>query len=186
MARRILLSIFILLILTTLPALAKGWPAKMVITGPGLPGEIEITDPALVEVLSNYFVVSDAVPRPGVTSPVYEITIYLSSEKGGGEIVEFIHYRYFPNPSGGRGYILYAEGMILVDGRDVGDWFYAREEWEVAMQQIIANSSAPSSTSPSPLQLPFPIEPTIWLAIALAFSGLAAGVWYLKHKQATG
>lgn len=172
MGQRILLGVLVLLLVTTGLALAKGWPAKAVITGPGLPGKIEITDPALVDLLSYSFDAQEAVPKPEVAEPGYEITIHLSSERGGGEIVEFMHQRYYPDPYSGRGYIFYGEGEIIIDGRDVGDWFYAQEEWEAAMQEIIAKYSEQSPTLP-------PLATAAVMAIGLAMLGLA---WRLRMR----
>src|SRR4051812_22897750 len=99
-----------MVVVTPRSALAKGQVSKVDITGPGLKGTVEVTDPALLAGLSmgefeQFGKALDTVPALGEG---YEIARYLQEPGDKPFIFDRIHY--FLALSGEAGYI-YFDGL---------------------------------------------------------------------------
>lgn len=126
--------------LATVPAFAKGPPSKATISGPGLPGTVEITDPALLNALSFFqFENVNENNRHGIAAPAhpgaaYLITRYVENPDRSFRPWDELHYY----PADNRGYV-FLDGLIgdsytEFDGR----WYQASPEGDAAMKQLLA------------------------------------------------
>ncbi len=123
--------------LAVLPrAYAKGPADKITITGPGLDGMIEITDPDTAEALSmtmleDFRVFIDVPERLG---PGYELTRYYRLESGSYR--PFDQVAYYPDLYGGRGYVNYI-GIVNGSSEYDGKWFRAQDEADQVIRQVL-------------------------------------------------
>ena len=124
--------------------LAKG-PADMItISGPGLPGIIEITDRATLALLPMFapadieFNNRNGIPEPTVDEG-YELVRYFQQ----GRMLRAIDMaHYYPNPSAGVGYVFY-DGFVNpgMSTEFDGKWYPATAKGDAVMQQLIAQHS---------------------------------------------
>ena len=122
------------------PALAKGPPDKAVIRGPGLTGEIAITDATMLSDmgLGSLEDFQSPLDAPSQTAAGYQIDRFFRS---GGTFQPFDRLVYYPPASGERGRIFYA-GMAVVGygSSDYdGKWFRATAAGDAAMQRLIGH-----------------------------------------------
>lgn len=120
------------------PALAKGPPDRVTINGPELQDEIEVTDQDTLKVLALGTLEdlrSGAIEAPQV-SDGYEVTRYF---KDGSKFRAFDQVRYYPNPSGERGYVFYI-GIVGGWSEYDGKWFRVSEQSEQILQEVLANN----------------------------------------------
>lgn len=138
---RLLYALFLvgtLLALTTATALA--WPEtppdKVTISGPGLKGEVEVTDQEILAALSlgaieDFKQGSIAEPKVGQG---YQITRYFYDAS-----FDFGRLRYYPNATSEPGYIFFEDGPDL-DGDQSqyhSKWFYATPQGDRAMKSVL-------------------------------------------------
>ena len=131
----VLLSLVAILILS-IPAQAKGDSVKVVLYGPDWYGELVVEDPGLLEHLGTAtFEDVESVPEiPSDLGAGYLLDRYLDNTDGARP---FDRVLYFPDPTGGRGFVYYLE---IVDGhgpRD-GRWFHVTPEGEAAINQVFS------------------------------------------------
>jgi hypothetical protein len=193
-----------LMVFTT--AITLAWPEdppdKVTISGPGLKGEVEVTDQEILAVLSLGAIEDfehGSIPAPNVGEG-YQITRYFYDAS-----FDFGRLRYYPNSTGERGYIFFEDGPDLVGdhSRYNGKWFYATPQGDEAMRRLLAELgvlTAPSVTENSlpPLEteakvtvavndelspLPITENPQWFLVgiIALAVCALAGGAMVLRR-----
>jgi len=154
-----------LLALTTGAAFAKPGHAdgKMTITGLGINGVIEVTDPEMQSGLSPYNFLAEL--NPYVEAPQlaegqgYEITYYLKHEDGTYEAVE--RMRYVSNPTGEPGYIYYTADLK----QNTGTWFQLAPEGEARIQSVLSQIGITVAPVVSQIKT-FPVEsaPTVTAA----------------------
>jgi hypothetical protein len=141
--KRILLfsALITLLALVAAPALAKGPADKITISGPGLRGVVEITDQATLEALP-IFAPADIEfdNRRGIAAPEvgegYELVRYFQQ---GNTLRAIDMAHYYPNPSGGVGYVFY-DGLVdpgMYSEFD-GKWYPATPKGDAVMKQLLA------------------------------------------------
>jgi hypothetical protein len=116
-------------------SLAKGASDKMIMTGPGISGQVEITDPDILGNLTwaSFGFVHGGVPAPKVAGPYYELLGYVKTQNG--TLQPWDHVRYFPQSN-----------MIFYVGQEPdnnysefdGKWFYPTLEGERALRRLIA------------------------------------------------
>jgi len=100
-----------LLALTTGAVFAKPGhgDGKVTISGPGINGVIEITDPELRTAVDPFNFMPEWNPyieQPGFAEGEgYVLTYYVKYEDGTYEVADTL--RYVPNPMGGTGYVYY-------------------------------------------------------------------------------
>jgi hypothetical protein len=155
-----LLSCFCLAIglMVSTTAITLAWPEdppdKVTISGPGLKGEVEVTDPEIRAALSLGAIEDfehGPIPAPNVGEG-YQITRYFYDAS-----FDFGRLRYHPNPTGERGYIFFEDGPEL-DGDPSqynGKWFYTTPQGDEVMRRLLADlgvltpTSAPENSLPS-------------------------------------
>jgi hypothetical protein len=173
-----------LLALATGAAFAKPGHAdgKMTITGPGINGVIEVTDPEMQSGLSPYNFL--AALNPYVEAPQlaegqgYEITYYLKHEDGTYEAVE--RMRYVPDANGGQGYVYYSDLKL-----NTGTWFQLTPEGEARIQSVLNQigitvapvvsqiKTSPVEAAPPVTAAPRPTSVSGWL-VALGVAAVSA------------
>jgi hypothetical protein len=122
------------------PVLAKGPPDKAVISGPGITGEVAITDAAtLADMgLGSLEDFQSPLNAPSQTAAGYQIDRFF---RNGGTFQPFDRLVYYPPASGERGRIFYA-GMAVVGygSSDYdGKWFRATAAGDAAMQRLLGH-----------------------------------------------
>jgi hypothetical protein len=123
-------------LLVVMPVAAKGAPFKMTIAGPGIKGEIEITDPSVLEHFGFYMFNSleRRIEAPAVEpGEGYRITRYADTER------PWDYLTYTPNPDGGLGYLFF-DGLDPSIGstQGQGEWYLPSEDGDAAMKEILA------------------------------------------------
>ncbi len=153
MAARIMSTIAIVLLfsfLTTGMALAKGPPSKVTISGPGLVGEVEITDPKLLRAFSFFLFVNieQRIEAPSEPGEGYVVTRYIEN---GAELIPWDRAIYYPHPTDELG-VVFLEGLIGPSSTQFdGYWYRASPEGDTAMRQILAKHLAtPAQATPWP------------------------------------
>ena len=177
---RVGLAVLTLLVLATGTVLA--WPeqpfAKIDISGPGINGVASITDPDLLApmTITGFMDFTQTIPEPQNVGAGYELHRYFKHEDG--TYWDFDRVRYYPDPSGGRGYVFYEEGIGYGPAHNAGQWFHATPEGDTAMQRILAPVAAPAPTaSAAPARAPA-------LTLLAALTGVLLIVWAVQRQAA--
>jgi hypothetical protein len=116
-------------------ALAKGVADKLMIRGPGLASELEVTDPVVLEAL-GWGAPADFGDRQTLVAPTfgasYEIVRFLKEQDGVLRPWDRLHY--YPQPAGSRGLIFY-DGQLGPDSTEFdGHWFSAEPAAEAVLR----------------------------------------------------
>jgi hypothetical protein len=143
---RLFYSLFLLGVLGALTtAIALAWPEdapdKATISGPGLKGEVEVTDKNILAVLSLGAIEDfehGAISAPKVGEG-YQITRYFYDAS-----FNFGRLRYYPNSAGERGYVYFEDGPDFVGDHTAYNlkWFYATPQGDAAMQSFLKSLGA--------------------------------------------
>lgn len=167
MERKIFILLFVLvLIIPTSIALAKGDFTYIVVKGPGIQGEINMTNPKLT---SDFFVFADFtrgdIPSPADPGEGYEITrVYVETINDKPTANAFDQLLYFPYKD--DGYVYYvglAEGSSEYDGK----WFVANPAADAPFRAALAERARLN-------WIPF--------AVLLVILGVFAFAYYRKPK----
>ncbi len=138
----LLMATLIMALFPTLAAEAKRPPAKLTLSGPGIAGELEITDRSYLEALAMGRLedwAHGAISTPVIEQRYYEIVRYAKE----GEIyLAFDRLRYYPKPGTG-GYIWYTGLEGTVWSEFDGKWFNATADGDKTLRRLIAEKSAP-------------------------------------------
>ena len=114
---------------------AKGRPDKLTISGPGLKGMVEVTDPQSLDGLDlGDFVVYDAISAPRAGDG-YELTAFYQEDQ---QYHVSLSLHYYLNPTGGSGFVNYADS----DGTDydhsrIGKWYCAAPFADDAVRNLL-------------------------------------------------
>jgi hypothetical protein len=126
------------------PAEAKGPPNMVTITGPGIAGQVRITDASMLDPFS-FYQFNDLErridPPAGDLGPGYRITRYVMASRGGRmALIAWDYLTYYPNPAGGPGY-LYFDGLDKSIGstEGQGEWYLPSRAGDALMQRILAH-----------------------------------------------
>jgi hypothetical protein len=124
---------------------AKGLPAKVTITGPDQEEEIAVTDPDLLENLGMgtfpaFWREMTAAPQVGAG---YELVRYFEAKRGTFRASDRLSY--YPDPSGGPGYI-HCIGVVEGWSEYDGKWFLATTRNKAAIQSILAENGMSPET----------------------------------------
>ncbi len=142
-----------------------GAPAKLIISGPDIKGEVIVTERALLDGLGpEQFVRFEQRITPASLGDGFKLTRYTPME---GETALFVdHLTYFPHPPGGRGIVRY-DGSDLGGGEAFkGGYFYAATHGSETMRRLIqklggsltvSQPNAPDSVSVQLDAVPSPI-----------------------------
>ncbi len=133
-----LMAYFALMVAT--PSLAKGTSDLIVVSGPGIKGEMRITSPNLLRSLS-FGALEQEFRAPLSFEPHlepedgYRLRRYF--RQANGSYSEFDTVRYYPGVAGGRGLVLYV-GIYNSRSSSDNHWYYASPEGDAAMRRVIA------------------------------------------------
>ncbi|MEZ5316235.1 MAG: hypothetical protein R2752_02430 [Vicinamibacterales bacterium] len=142
------------------PVAAKGPTVLVTVTGPGLPGEIEVTDPAaLADVWGapagcgtsdRFFTASAAAPDR--TLPRYDVAFHVRIGEAGTTASRVMYLvRFAWDPVSGLGFVYlpgpgdaaYAVNRgTIMRGVNDGRWFRASARWAGAIQRGIIAATA--------------------------------------------
>lgn len=182
--KRMALCTLLLILLTNRTVLAKGPPDKITVTGPGLPGEIEITDSQTVDSFSmgKFVDFNTPINEPNGLDVGYEITRWY--RVGGTALKAIDRFDYYANPRGNNGYVFYEgiiDKMFIYGGSpNDGKWFRVTEGGELAMRQIFTEYGVPTAVNSS--QLTLPTEFLTWVG----YGGLlviGGAVFFLAYRR---
>jgi LPXTG-motif cell wall-anchored protein len=183
------LALALLAALTTVSlALAKGPPDKLTISGPGLQGEIEVTDPALLaDIGFGGLEEFDSNGRHGIPEPAVGegYTLIRLLRNPNGTFQPWDQLRYYPNALDGRGVVFY-DGLIGPNTSEFdGRWYFARPAGEAGMQRLLATLGV---TAPVPQALPATGATTArpWLIGLGAALLLAGGLLHRRRASTLG
>jgi len=139
-----------------LPVWAKSPTMKLTISGGTLTGQIELTDPRILDLSSVWgdrFLdpsAGSAVEPPQIV-PTYQVWFYIKSANNGVQRRYVLYYSPNSSQQGliylpGRGQPWYWLNVraILRDGKD-GKWNYASPSWEELIKPVIAHAEAAST-----------------------------------------
>jgi len=195
--QRMLASALLLLALlaaTTSTALA--WPDqppdKATISGPGIKGDVEITDKDTLAAL-KLGAIEDfsrgVIAKPQVSGQGYKITRYFY-----GATFNFATLHYYPDAAGGHSYLYFEDGPGLRGSHTPfnGQWLYATAAGEAAMQHLLHGMGviAVATALPAPVVAPLaspvvadnPFLRLVWLA-ALAGLALVVSGSVIRHRR---
>ena len=167
----------ILSVVAVPPAFAKEL-VKVIVLGPGLNGEVEITDPDQVSFFENLIRLPVIEEKPdGLSDAFFEIRMALGSA---GEIVAYNVYHYYPAQGQVAGYFYYAgvtEGSSSVEGK----WFSLAEDGDRALRELLVSlgASGPLAEGNSAQTSRLPLAMVIGLLLVLVLAS-AAVVWWRK------
>lgn len=118
---------------------AKGAPARVIITGPGLAHPLDVRGLA-VGALGWYSLDDERHPlrtAPRQLGPGYLVTRY-DIDGSTKRYFAWDHVRYYPNPRGGAGYVYYI-GLLNGASEFDGRWFQAGARGERALRGLLAD-----------------------------------------------
>ena len=119
------------------PVSAKGAPDKVTISGPGIDGEIEVTDVLLLEVFGFYRFndMGNKVSKPIMVGDGYVITRFISHED---RMIAWDKVTYYHSQDGDNG-VLFFNGLLQgMSTEGQGYWYLATEEGDKIMERILA------------------------------------------------
>ncbi|TDI83831.1 MAG: hypothetical protein E2O74_06125 [Chloroflexi bacterium] len=151
---------------------------KVIVLGPGLNGEVEITDPDQVSFFENLVRLPVIEEKPdGLSDAFFEIRMAVGSA---GEIVAYNVYHYYPAQGQVAGYFYYA-GVIEGSSSVEGKWFSLAEDGDRALRELLVSLGAAGplaeGNTAQPSRLPLVMAIGLLLVLILA---TAAVVWWRK------
>lgn len=139
------LCIVLVVLAAALTVSAKGPFSQIILDGPGLLDAITLTEdadvlPLSMTALEDFAVrLDDEVATLGVElGEGYELQ--RQYESGNGMFETFDRVRYFPDPFGGQGYVLYV-GIENGSSEYDGHYYRATSDGEATIQRILAENS---------------------------------------------
>ncbi len=179
MNHKVIRPVAIVLILSLLPcgvALAKGPPSKTTISGPSLAGEVEVTDPELLQAFSffQFARVDRKIEPPLEPGEGYLVTRYVQDR---GKLRAWDRAIYYPSPKGEPG-IIFLEGLIGPSYSQFdGHWYRASADGDAAMRKILTEHKATAAreTPWAAFSAPFLRKIVSALIALLALLGVVAG-----------
>lgn len=185
------------------PALAKGPPDKLSLSGRGLAQPVEIADPASLAAFDPWtrgFIAwgRGLAANPPPLEDTYTVSFYL--KRAGGELALIYVLHDAPDPTGGPGYIHIPGrgepayrlniGTIITGDSDRwdpnGKWQYATAEWDAVMRRALSEhaAAAPAGGAVTPSRLPKAgAPPVLWLVPATAGALTAGLVWLARRRR---
>ncbi len=138
----ILAALTLFAVLAVSPALAspQGPPDRVTISGPGLKGEVDVRGQERLQGLGfdEFPDANQRITEPPKVSSGYDLLRYFGREEISRPLD---HLRYYPDPSGGRGFVLYV-GADYNPAPKVGHWFYATPQGEATLQRLLKELGA--------------------------------------------
>jgi hypothetical protein len=203
-------TVVVLLAMTTILAFAKEL-TSLSISGPGIDGEMTLTDPVKDPGAMGRLEQSGLFDRASLAKPPadlaqgYTITAHLNLD---GKVVPFVQMVYYPGQEGEPGYVHYTGRYDGTSLQAVDEWGTMRPEAEAALRDLTAaygitlqpgvavaasagagsesGSRAPASasaTTTSAKPAAFSVGYPL-LAAATALGALTAGIWVVTGRRA--
>jgi hypothetical protein len=187
---------FLLVLLTSITAFAKGGFSFITIGGPSLKEEVRVTDPALTEdffAFANFY--QDKTKEPAEPGIGYEITRYYVD---GNREYAFDRLHYYPD----TGFVFY-DGIENGESEYDGEWYAAKPEIKIVFESALsapAESAGPveekqpipsvsqppvdHATTPSqPVAPRFPSLPVLIILVVCALA-VFLGLTFWRRKPA--
>jgi hypothetical protein len=185
--KQLILCVLLLALLSYGTVFAKNTPDKVIIRGPGLSDELEITDSQTLEAFAMGMLLDYEKPieEPQGLELGYKVTRYY--RVGPNHLKDIDRFVYYPQANGRRSYIFY-EGIIdkkfIYGGSPYdGKWFLATEEGDRAMLKILAANGI------HPTQYGFtvylPSEALTWLGYSGLVLVIGAILFFYYQNRAT-
>ncbi len=162
----ILLIVMVLSLLTMGRAQAKEL-VKVTIAGPGLNGEIELTDTESLSVFRELGFADEIYqPKSVANEPYFEIRMALGD---GTEIVATGVYHYYPASKQHPSYIYYAGAINAWSSRD-GQYFLLPEDTDRKLHDLLTKfgASLPDKTNPPTATSALPLS-LLWFIVGSVF-----------------
>jgi len=156
---------------------------KVTIAGPGLNGEIELTDEESLSVIRELGFADEIYQPISVkTEPYFEIRAALGDSTG---IVATNIYRYYPASEKHPSYIYYAGAINAWSSRD-GQSFLVPEDTDRKLHNLLAKlgASFPNTTNESTSTFMLP-SPLTWLIVGSSFCITIGILIGMKHTATT-
>ena len=170
-------------------ARAKG-VVEIFISGPGLAGEVKVTDSQTMAALVE-------MGGPGVPTNLLPVlgqefyAIRMSIGDGAGKVFATNVYHYYPDPEGGPGYVLFYDvdgGFSDAEGR----WHRARSGWDAALRLVLQSHGVDLAVASLPAVQPQAettaaapagaSRPAVILGLALAAVAVAAALGLRRFR----
>jgi hypothetical protein len=171
---RPLAIVLALSLLTYGVALAKGPPSKVTISGPSLAGEVEVTDPDLLQAFSffQFARVGQTIEPPLKPGEGYLVTRYVQDR---GNLRAWDQAIYYPSSKGELG-MIFLEGLVGPSRSQFdGHWYRASADGDAAMREILAEHEASAARGTAWAALYAPTSRAVALAL-FAFLALVGAV----------
>lgn len=144
------LLIVLLALAGTYTVFAKG-PFQKVVVSDASNQQIEITHPLLLEGLSMGGLMDlgkGPIDPPEEIGESFILLRYFADQQGSYKAFDRVHY--YPDLSGGAGYVFY-DGLAVEGGWSEfdGNWYQATEDGAEAMRAVIAAYSGDPATAPA-------------------------------------
>ena len=159
------------------PAAAKEL-VKVIVLGPGLNGEVEITDSDQVSFFENLIRLPVIEKKPdGLSDAFFEIRMAVGDAD---QIVAYNVYHYYPAQEGMAGYFYYA-GVIEGSSSVEAKWFPLADDGDRALREFLVNLGAagPLAEGNSAQESRLPLAIAIGLLLVLVLAS-AAVIWWRK------
>ena len=181
-------------LVAALPAEAKGPPDMITITGPGIDGELRITDPGELAPFS-FYQFNDLGRRTKAPDAdlgsAYHITRYVNdSGAGKNSLKAWDSLTYYLNPDGGLGYLFF-DGLDPAIGstEGQGEWYLPSEEGDAMMKHLLVQSGAlhpaGAGAGGAPSAEPRPLaSPRLWpVAAAAGTMAVLVAAWLQARRR---
>ncbi|HLO32465.1 MAG TPA: hypothetical protein VK249_25165 [Anaerolineales bacterium] len=179
-AKQVSLTLLIVMAFSLLPlggAEAKE-VVKVTIAGPGLNGQVELTDTESLKVIRELgFADESYEPASQETNSYFEIRMAIGD---GTQIVATGIYHYYPASAEHPGYLYYADGINAWSSRD-GQYFLLPKDTEEALDGLLVNLGAalPDKTARSTAAFP---RLLMWSIVGICFCISVTGAIMLKRR----
>lgn len=168
---------------------AKG-VVEITISGPGLAGEVQVTDPATIDALGQLG--GAGVPTnllPALGEEFYVIRMSIGDGAGNVFATNVVHY--YPDPAGGQGYVLFYD--VEGGSSDAEGWWHrAPSAWDGAFRHVLRSHgieltaavvpAGESQPEPAPTAAPETTRPAVIVGLGLA-AAAAAGALGLRRLR---
>ena len=130
--------------------LVTAWAKEAVsitISGPGLAGEVQVTDEADFRALTDMGGAGiSASTLPVLGNAFYVVRIGIGDETG--QVFATFVYNYYSDPEGGLGYLKLFD-MEGGESSEMGKWFRASAVWDGAFRSVLQSHGVTLASAPS-------------------------------------
>jgi len=194
-----LLLVIALLAISTFVVFAKEL-GMLTITGPGIKGELTLSDPkAMMDLEQNGFFDEATLSKPPKNLNMeagYTVTAHLNLD---GKVVPFVQMVYYPTNEGQAGYVHYIGRLDGETLKPVDEWHLMRLDADKAFRNLIATNNIPLQsalvTAPAaapamevepvaaPAVTPAPVQTSYLIPAVLASIILFVGTGFILRRR---